>query len=93
MINVTENNKSRKRGASPSGLVVKFSVLCFSGQDWFPGVDLHHLSVSVRAVAAAHIQTKEEDWQLMLAQGESFSAKTKMKQKRKRAKNAGKLKL
>ena len=35
---------------------------------------MHHSSVSDHAVAVAHKQ-KEEDWQQMLAQGESFSAK------------------
>ena len=42
----------------------------------FPGADLHHSSVSGHAVAATHIQ-KEEDWQEILAQGESSSAKSK----------------
>ena len=40
------------------------------------GADLHHSSVSGHAVVAAHIQ-KEEDWQQMLAQNESSSAKEK----------------
>ena len=40
----------------------------------FPGADLHHLSVSGHAVAVAHVQ-KEEDWQQMLAQCKSSSAK------------------
>ena len=42
----------------------------------FPGMDLHHLSVSDHAVVAAHLQ-KEHDWQWMLAQGESSSGKKK----------------
>ena len=42
---------------------------------WFPGMDLHHLSVSSPAVVAAHIQ-KEDDWQQMLVQGESSSVRT-----------------
>ena len=41
-----------------------------------PGVDLHHSSVSGRAVVVAHVQ-KEEDWQQMSAQGESSSEKKK----------------
>ena len=43
---------------------------------WFPGLELHHLSVCGYAAVMAHIR-KEEDWQWMLAQGESSSAKTK----------------
>ena len=66
--------------ASPSGLVVKFGMLCFSGQVQFPGMDLHHSSVSGHAVAAVHTQ-KEKDWQWILAQGESSSAEKKQKDK------------
>ena len=62
--------------ASPHGLVVKFSLLCFSGQVQFPGANLHRLSVSGHVVVAAHIQ-REEDWQQMLAQGKSSSEKKK----------------
>ena len=43
-------------------------------------MDLHHSSVSGHTVVAAHIQ-KEEDWQQMLAQGKSSSAKNKKKVK------------
>ena len=60
--------------ASPSGLAFKFGMLHLSGQLWFLGAGLPHLSVSGHAVAAAHIE-KEEHWQWMLAQGESSSAK------------------
>ena len=56
--------------------MVKFGTLHFGGLGLVPGVDLHHLSVSGHAVAAAHIQ-KEEDWQQMLAEGKSSSAKKK----------------
>ena len=51
---------------------------CFASAAWVQvlGVDLHHLSLSGHAVVAAHIQ-KEEDWQQMLAQGESSTAKNK----------------
>ena len=45
---------------------------------WFLGTDLHHSSVTGRAVVGAHIR-KEEDWQRMLAQGESSSASKKKK--------------
>ena len=48
------NSKSR---ASLSGLVVKFSMLCFGGLDLVPMVgDLPHSSVSSPAVVAAHIK-------------------------------------
>ena len=56
--------------------MVKYIVLCFAAGVWFPGLDLHHSSVRGHAVVVAHIQ-KEEDWQQMLAQGESSSAKNK----------------
>ena len=62
--------------ASLSGLVVKFSMLCLAAQVQFLGTDLHHLSVSGHAVAAAHVQ-KEEDWQWMLAQCKASSGKKK----------------
>ena len=65
-------------GANPSGLVVKLGALCFGSWIQFPGVDLHHLSVSSHAVVAAHIQ-KEEDWERMLAQSKSSSRKTRKK--------------
>ena len=42
-------------------------------QVWFLGMDLRYLSVGGHAVVVAHIQ-KEEDWQRMLAHGESSSA-------------------
>ena len=58
--------------------MVKFSVLCFGSLGLVPGVDLHHSCVSDPAVVAPHIQ-KEEDWQWMLAQGKSSSAKKKKK--------------
>ena len=45
-----------------------------AAQVQFPGMELHNSSVSGHAVVAAHIQ-KEEDWQWMLAQGKSSSAK------------------
>ena len=45
-------------------------------QAQFPGVDLLHSSVSGHPVAVGHIQ-KEDDWQWILAQGESSSAKEK----------------
>ena len=67
--------KQRVR-ASPGGQVVKFSTLRFGGIGSFPGAGLHHLSVSGPAAEAAHIK-KEGDWQQMLAQGESSSAKSK----------------
>ena len=54
--------------------MVKFGTLHFGGPGLVLGMDRHHSSVSGHAVAAAHIQ-KEEDWQLMLAQGESSSEK------------------
>ena len=56
--------------------MVKFGVLFFGSPGSAPSADLCHLSVSGHAVAAAHIQ-KQEDWQWMLAQGKSSSAKTK----------------
>ena len=43
---------------------------------WIPGADLHHSSVSGHVLEAPHIQ-KEEDWQQMLARGESSSGKKK----------------
>ena len=57
-----------------------------------PGVEPHHPSVGSHAVVAAHVEQleyttmywdlgegrkKEEDWQQMSAQGESFPAKKK----------------
>ena len=60
--------------ASPSGLVIKFGTLCFGSQVRFPGMDLHHSSVSGHAVPATHIQ--KEDWQNRLAQGESSTTTT-----------------
>lgn len=62
----------------PWWLVVKFHTLCFSGWGPVPGVELYRLSVSGCAVLAAYIQ-KEEDWQWMLAQDESSSAKKEKK--------------
>ena len=54
--------------------MVKFDALYFGSPGSVPRQDLHHSSVSSHAVAEACIQ-KEEDWQQMLAQGESYSAK------------------
>ena len=48
--------------ASGLGLVVWWLSLAHSNSVawvWFPGVDLHHLSVSVHAVVAAHKQKEE----------------------------------
>ena len=42
------------------------------------GMDLKHLSVSGHAVVMAHIQ-KGEDWQQMLVEGKSSSAKKSTK--------------
>ena len=53
-------------------------MLCFGGQGSVPGVDLHHSSVCGHAVEMAYIP-KQEDWQQLLAQGESSSAKKKKK--------------
>ena len=56
--------------------MVKFGVLHFGGLGSVPGVDLYYSSISGHAVVAAHIQ-KEEDWERILAQGQSSSAKIK----------------
>ena len=64
--------------ASPGGLVVKFSTVCFGGLGSVPGHRPTQSSVSGHAVMVAHIQ-KEKDWQQMLAQGESSSAKKERK--------------
>ena len=64
------------------GLMVKFSMLHFSGpssQVWIQGADLHHLSAMLWWQPTCKI---EEDWQQMLAQGESSSAKKKKKRKK-----------
>ena len=55
--------------------MVKFSVLRFSGLGSVPRHGPTALSVSGRAVAAHITEKKEEDWQQMLAQGESSSEK------------------
>ena len=54
------------------------SLACSDAVAWglFLDADLHHSSVGGHAVATAHAQ-KEEDWQQMLAQGDSSSAKKK----------------
>ena len=65
-----------KTWVSPSGLVVKFSVLCFSG----PGLvsmDPHHSSVSMHG-GDPHTKQRKLDWQQRLAQGESSSGKKKL---------------
>ena len=59
--------------AKPGGLVIKFGVLHFGSLGWAPGCR-HTPLVSGHAVVAAHIR-KQEDWQQMLAQGKSSSAK------------------
>ena len=56
-------------------------MLHFALQVRFLGADLHHSSVSGHALVA-HIQ-KEEDWQWILAQRESSSAKTEQTNKQK----------
>ena len=74
---------SSKVPASHSGLairpqwprVVKFGMLCFGSLGSVPGHGPTSLIFSGHAVVAAHIQ-KVEDWQQMLAQGKSSSAKT-----------------
>ena len=77
----------------PSGLVVKFGVLCFNSPGSVPGHGPTPL-VGGHAVAVTHIQNrgrlaqmlaqgesssskKEEDWQWMLTQGESSSVQKK----------------
>ena len=62
--------------------MVKFGMLHFGGVGSVPSTELLH-HVSSHAVAAAHIQ-KEEDWQQILAQDESSSAKSKYKKLRER---------
>ena len=59
------------------GLEIKFGMLHFSS---LGSVSRHGPTplISGHAVALAHIQ-KEEDWQQMLAQGESSSAKKEKK--------------
>ena len=72
--------KVSSTGGWPHGLVVKFSVLHFSG----PGSDPGHgrtLFVGGHAVVVTHIQNRGRLAQ-MLAQGESSSAKKKKKKKR-----------
>ena len=58
--------------------MVRFSALCSAARLQFSGTDLHHSSVSGRAVVVARTQN-EEGWQQMLAQGESSSAEKKEK--------------
>ena len=60
---------------SSNGLVVKFGTFHFGGPGSVPRCGLTPL-VSGHAVAAAHIQ-KEKEWQQMLAQGESSTAKNR----------------
>ena len=61
--------------ASPSGLVVKFGVLHFGGPGVIPGRGPIPLICQWPCCGGgAHIQ-EEEDWQQMLAQGKSSSAK------------------
>ena len=62
----------------PRGLVVKFSALCIGGPGFDLVADLHHLSVSVHAVAAKDLQTKENGQQ-MITQSKSSSARKKTK--------------
>ena len=58
----------------PHGQVIKFCMLHFGGQSLFLGVDLHHSSAAV--LWQWPMYKIEEDWQQMLAQGKSSSAKT-----------------
>ena len=69
--------------ASPGGLVVKFSALCFGSPSLVSCAwTLYHSSVRGHAVApVAHIQ-KEEDWQWMLAQGDSSSGGKEKKERK-----------
>ena len=69
-------------GARPSCLMVRSSALCFGGPGSVPRCGPTPL-MSGHAVAVAHIQ-REEDWQQMLAQGESSSAKEKRKERKKK---------
>ena len=58
-------------GGWPCGLVVKFSMLCFGGLGLVPR---HRPTHSSAAMLWQWLTEKtEEDWQLMLAQGESSS--------------------
>ena len=63
----------------PHSLVVKFDTACFSSPGsrvQIPGADWHHLSATPWWQPTYKV---EEDWQQMLAQGESSSAKKKFK--------------
>ena len=65
--------KKKTFWARPSGLVVKFGALHFGSPGSIPGHRPKPFACQWPWVVA-HIQ-KEEDWQWMLAQGESSSAK------------------
>ena len=66
--------------ASPGGLVVKFGTLCFGTLGSVSGYGPTPL-IGGHTVVAAHIQ-KEEDWQQMLVESKSSSAKNKIKFKK-----------
>ena len=72
--------KQKKMG-QPCGLMVKFACSALAASVQFPGMELYHFSVSGHAEKGAHIQ-KEEDWQWILAQGESSSEKNKQTNKK-----------
>ena len=66
--------------ASPGGLVVKFSTLCFSSPGLVPKCGPTPLSM---AMPWWQLRYKiEEDWAQMLAQGESSSAKKEKKKEK-----------
>ena len=64
--------------ASPMAYGVKFATLCFIGLGSVPRHRPTPL-VSGHAVAATHIQIRRRLAQILLAQGESSSSKTKRK--------------
>ena len=68
--------------ASPSGLLVEFSMLCFGSSGLVPRCGPIPL-ISGHAVVTTHIH-KEEDWHQM-AQGESSSAKINKNKNKNRA--------
>ena len=75
---LTEKNETLKfqmARASPGGLVVKFDVLHFGGPGSVPECGPTP-PVSQRSCCGGgtHTKKKEEDWQQMLAQGESSPA-------------------
>ena len=69
--------------ASASSLVVKFSSLCFSDPSSVPGHGPTPLAYHWPCCGSSS-HTKEEDWQQMVAQGESSSARKEKEKEIKR---------